>query len=264
MSKRNIDRIGEINKNNFGTEMKIVEYKNNKNVTVEFQDKYKCRKICYYDSFKKGLVLNPYDRTTFGVGYFGEGKYDCKSYNDIYTCWKDMLKRGYSKEFKEKCPTYKDCFVCEEWHNFQNFAKWFEENYYECNGETMHLDKDILIKGNKIYSPETCVFIPRKINSLFVKCNKKRGRYPIGVTVYYNKNNNHKCLRVSCNIFDKNKKRTTFKYLGYFPLNRPFQAFTCYKNFKEKHIKQVADEYKDFIPKKIYKAMCKWIVEIND
>ena len=64
-----------------------------------------------------------------------------------------------------------DCSVYEGWHNFQNFAKWYEDNYYEIEEEQMHLDKDILVKGNKVYSPDTCVFVPETINGLFVKSN---------------------------------------------------------------------------------------------
>ena len=119
----------------------------------------------------------------------------------------------------------------------------------------MCLDKDILIKSNKIYSPEACCFIPEKINILFTKSNSMRGKYPIGVT-YHNRDN---VLEAWC--CNKECKR---QYLGRFPLNRPFQAFTTYKNFKENYIKQVADEYKGLIPQKLYEAMYNYEVEIND
>ena len=153
-----------------------------------------------------------------------------------------MLKRCYNSYCLNKQPTYTDCYVCELWHCYQNFAKWYEKEIYECKDEKMCLDKDILIKGNKIYSPETCVFVPNRINVLFTKSNKIRGEYPIGVN--YCKRGNK--LQVNCNIYENGKKKQ--KHLGYFPLNKPFQAFTCYKEFKENYIKQVADEYKNLIP----------------
>ena len=71
-----------------------------------------------------------------------------------------ILERGYSKLWKEKHPTYENVYVCEEWHNFQNFAKWYYNNYYSINEERMEIDKDILYKNNKVYSPDTCIIVP--------------------------------------------------------------------------------------------------------
>ena len=154
-----------------------------------------------------------------------------------------MLQRCYDNKTQEKYPTYKGCQVCEEWHNFQNFAKWFEENYYEVEGENIDIDKDILCKGNKIYSPQTCVLSPHKINSLFVNRKNDRGNYPIGVCKGKNK------IKKSC-------------YLSRY--NTSEEAFQSYKQAKENYIKQVADEYKDKIPEILYKAMYKYKVNIND
>lgn len=203
-------------------------------------------------------MKNLYNKNISGVGYLGEGKYNRKDYFKIYYIWTQMLQRCYNPYCINKHPTYKDCYVCEEWHCFQNFAKWYEDNYYEVPNEEMCLDKDILFKGNKIYSPETCIIVPKRINSLFVKSNNLRGKYPIGV-VYDKERNN---LRVYCNICENKKNKT--KSLGRFPLNRPFQAFTCYKEFKENYIKQVAEEYKEFIPIELYNAMYNYQIEIND
>ena len=196
----------------------------------------------------------------FGVGYIGEGKYSRKTHLKIYKCWQKMLQRCYDPYYINKFPTYIYCIVCEEWHNFQNFASWYEENYYECNDERMELDKDILVKNNKIYSPSTCIFVPQRINYLFTKRQNCRGDYPIGVT--YNKES--KRLKVQCNIY-KNGKASK-EHLGRYPIDKPFQAFYVYKEFKENYIKQVADEYysKGFIPKKLYDAMYKYEIEIND
>ena len=177
-----------------------------------------------------------------------------KKQTKCYNTWCNMLKRCYSEEYHKKKPTYRDCKVCDEWLNFQNFAKWYEENYYGIANEEMHLDKDILCKGNKIYSTETCIFVPQRINVLFTKSNKMRGEYPIGIN-YYKKYN---CLVTRCNTLEKRI------HLGYFSLDEPFKAFTTYKNFKENYIKKVADEYKELIPQKLYEALYKYEVEIND
>lgn len=257
------NRLGEVRLNTFGTPMKIIEYKNSKNVVVEFQDENKFKKRCRYETFKKGNIRNPYDKESYNVGYFGEGEYKAKingKMTKVYDVWSKMLQRCYDPYYINKYLTYIDCYVCDEWLCFQNFAKWYYNNIYECNDERMELDKDILMKGNKIYSPETCVFVPQKINYLFIKSNASRGKYPIGIN-YHKKT---KKLRVYCNYYDEIDKKNKPKHLGYFSLNRPFQAFTVYKNFKENYIKQVADEYKELIPEKLYVAMYKWEVEIND
>ena len=201
---------------------------------------------------------NPYDKTIFEIGYLGEGKYNRKIHFEIYKVWRCMLQRCYAPYYLDKHPTYRDCMVCEEWLNFQNFAKWYEENYYKVKEEKMSLDKDILYKGNKLYSPSTCVFVPQRINNLFTKGNAIRGEYPIGVS--YEKSCNK--LTVCCNIYKNGKNKT--EHLGRYSINKPFQAFYVYKKYKENYIKQVADEYKELIPKKLYDALYKYEVEIND
>ena len=248
------ERLGKVSYNNLGTKMKIIEYNNAKDIVVEFQDEHKIKVKTRYECFTDGRVLSPYDKTVYNIGYIGIGKYNHFDYPKIYSVWNDMLRRCYNPYWINKHLTYINCYVCEEWHCFQNFGRWYEENYYNYNDERMNLDKDILIKGNKIYSPETCVFVTERINKLFVKSDKTRGEYPIGVK--YSKSK--KMLDVCCNTDGK------IKYLGQFPIDKPFQAFTVYKNFKENYIKEVANEYKDLIPEKLYNAMMNYKVEIND
>ena len=176
--------------------------------------------------------------------------YSHKENRKTYKTWQSLLQRCYDTKLHEKYPTYKNCTTCEEWHNFQNFAKWYDENYYEIDGEIMCLDKDILIKGNKVYSPETCIFVPRRINILFTKTDANRGNLPIGVT---QKNDKYVITMRINKKFVSNKSYKT-----------PQEAFKVYKYFKEKYIKEIADEYKDKIPVKLYNAMYKYKVEITD
>ena len=169
-----------------------------------------------------------------------------------------MLKRCYDSKLHEKYPTYIDCEVDKKWLDYQNFAKWYENNYYEIEGQKMTLDKDILCKGNKIYSPETCIFVPERINTLFIKCDSTRGEYPIGVN--YRKRD--KIFQANCRIYDFKENKSKPKFLGYYETVE--QAFEVYKQFKEKYIKEIADYYKEQIPKKLYDGMCKYQVEITD
>lgn len=255
-----INRVGEQKKNNYGSLMTIVEYKNSKDITVEFEDGYRVK--AQYGQFKKGNIVSLNDKTLYKVGYIGCGEYRIQKdgkCTPAYVKWKHMLGRCYNEEIQSdnRCKTYKNCTVCEEWHNFQNFAKWFDENYYECD-EELNLDKDILIKNNRVYSPETCILVPQRINQLFVRQKSTRGDYPIGVN--YHKRDN--VFRAYCSVFDKDNKKFKQKHLG--NSKTPEDAFLKYKTFKEEYIKQVAEEYKDRIPSKLYYAMINYIVEIHD
>jgi hypothetical protein len=248
------EREGLIRKNKFNSDMQILEYKDYDHILVMFVEN-KNLVNTNWDSFCKGNVKNPFDRSAYGIGYIGVGNYGTSNGDGKltrqYRRWRDMLKRCYKGEYH----TYDECVVCEEWHNFQNFAAWFDENYYQIEGEKMCLDKDILIKGNKIYSPETCVFAPERINTLFSKSNSKRGKYPIGVSI--NKLNQKYASTLSIH-----GRKVSMKRLGYF--DTPEEAFYCYKEHKEKLIKQVAEHYKDQIPEELYKVMFNYIVEITD
>ncbi|MNG05095.1 AP2 domain protein [compost metagenome] len=163
-----------------------------------------------------------------------------------------MLRRVYDEKMLKNNPSYVDSVVEEEWNNFQNFAEFYNENYYEIEGERVALDKDILVKKNKAYSPETSLFVPQRINNLFVKPDLSKRELPIGVT--FDKQTNK--YKAQCGI----GKRT--KSLGRY--NTPEESFNAYKTYKESVIKQVANEYKDKIPLKLYEALMRYEVEITD
>lgn len=234
--------------------MKLVEYVDCKHVIVEFQDEYRYQKKTTYHDFFLGKVDNPYDKTVFGVGYRGVGKYGAlRDGKKIYKVWQDMFRRCYGHGRSDTKPCYSGCSIAEVWHNFQNFATWYEENYYDIDGQIMQIDKDILQKGNKIYSPETCMIVPNEINALVVKRKLQRGTTPIGV--YYNKNMRAYVAFCWTNGCQK-------EYLGKYSTQE--DAFTAYKNRKEQYIKEVADKYESKIPKRLYDALYAYEVEITD
>lgn len=165
--------------------------------------------------------------------------------------WNDMNTRCYNEKLHKRFPEYKDCKICDYWLKDKNrFFKWVEENYYMVGSEQMDLDKDILCKGNKTYSPETCIFVPHSINTLLLNCRRKRGKYPIGVSFHKGK------YRAALNIDNAKVK------LGIF--DTPEEAFLEYKRHKEALIIVTADKYKNKIPSKLYKAMMNWKIEIDD
>jgi hypothetical protein len=127
---------------------------------------------------------------------------------------------------------------------------WFDQN--KIKGMSLDLDKDILFKGNKEYSPSTVAFVPHVINTLFVNGKKNRGDFPIGVS--YEK--------------DKSKYRAGMAFMGKTirlgRFNTVEEAFARYKEYKEDFIKDMAEQYKDVLPHRVYEAMLNWIVEIDD
>ena len=251
------ERLGETVMQNCGELAFIVEYVNSHDITVQFKATGELVKTRYKD-FVRGSVKSHFTPTVYGIGTTGLEpiKNESGEKLDSYVCWNDMLKRCYSAKYQEKHPTYKGCSVCDEWLYYPNFKKWHEANYYEIDNKTSQLDKDILIKGNKIYSPETCIFVPKFINTLFTKRQNGRGEQPIGV--YYNKTN--KKYMASLSMFKDGK--SVRKGLGYF--NTAEEAFEVYKQAKEDYIKEIADEYKDKIPVELYKSMYAYEVSIDD
>ncbi len=117
----------------------------------------------------------------YGGGYIGVGKHRVggRPLTKSYSVWTNMLRRCYHSKTQRIQPTYKGCEVCDEWKNYQIFAQWHVENYTE----GFQLDKDILSPGNKIYSPEFCIYIPQWLNKLFGPKNAHKA-LPVGVGVF--------------------------------------------------------------------------------
>lgn len=214
------------------------------NILIKFKDEQVHQKV---------IIKNPYSKLC-GVGLLGNTTSIDASSNvkKSYNAWKAMIHRCYSEKEHKRAPTYQNCSVCKEWLYYSNFEQWWDDNYYEINNQEMHLDKDILIKGNKVYSPQTCTIVPQDINSLLIKRDSKRGNLPIGVTYF---KRDKKYMATICKFGKQH-------YLGLY--NTPEEAFQAYKQEKERHIKEVAEKYKDKIPKKLYDAMYKWEIEITD
>lgn len=165
----------------------------------------------------------------YGVGlndapYKIERRYKNKRYIcPIYGIWKTMLQRVYSKKWKERYPTYTDCTVCTDWLVFSVFKEWVLQ--HDWAGKD--LDKDLKVKNNKIYSPDTCLFIPQDVNKLVMyPKRKKNSALPIGVF----KSKNSFMVRMS--IYGKDT------YLGSF--NCPKKAGKYYLKEKSKHVLEVS------------------------
>jgi hypothetical protein len=240
------DRIGEKNVSNEGYEMEIVAYRNTADIDVEIDGHIICNRT--YRNFRIGQIRNPYHRGVCGIGYMGEGKYSWANYKKQHERWCSMMKRCYT----DRDVAYKDCTVCEDWHCFQNYCEWDLTNYYEVEGERMEIDKDTLVKGNKVYGPDTCIFTPAPINFHVSKLSHKNKKgLPIGVS------------KAKAGTFEaKIRKDGKVVVLGTFPA--PEEAFAAYKLEKETQIREVAESYKGRIPRKLYDALMAWEIEIAD
>ena len=246
----NLRKLAETKRNKQGYKMWIIDFKNDSKILIQFETGG--TRWSMYERFEKGSVTNPDMLIKNKIG----AKFKDIEDKEIFRIWNAMILRCNGNYIKENRKSYENCRICKEWLDYNNFKEWYKENYYKVDNEIMHLDKDILVKGNKIYSPETCIFVPNSINTLFTKRQNDRGKYPIGVT--YNKRNNKYLAR--CNEYIlTDKKRVN---LGY--RNTQEEAFELYKIEKEKYIKQVADYYKDKIPQRLYDAMYRYEVEITD
>jgi hypothetical protein len=247
-----MNRIGEIGVNNQGTTMKIIAYRGRLDMDVMFNNGYIKHSVTH-SNFKNGSIKNPYVPSVYGVGYLGEGKHNAtisQKPTRQYVVWSMMLQRCYMSWINPNNVSYNGCSVCNEWHNFQKFADWYDENYYTVSREEMNLDKDILVKGNKVYSPETCIFAPKNINILFIKSSAARGNLPIGVTLSRNS--------YMMQYHDENGKLINAAF------KNSSEAFQAYKNGKERTIQKVAEKYKCDIPRKLYSAMMNYRVDLND
>jgi len=147
-----------------------------------------------------------------------------------YSKWASMLKRCYSGKYQEKHPTYKGCTVCDGWLTFSSFEEWFELN----NITGFALDKDIIRKGNKVYSPDMCLFVPQCVNNLLNDHAAKRGDHPIGVSLKKDTGKYQSLISI-----DGKAKR-----LGTFIT--PEDASEAYIKAKNKEIIRKSDQYPKF------------------
>jgi hypothetical protein len=244
------NRIGEKHFTNEGLEVEIIEYNSATDCTVRYKDGY-ILKGKYYLDVKQGKIKNPYYPKLYNIGYIGEGDYTTiknKIRSKSYLIWTDMIKRCYDTSIHLTRKSYINCTVDKEWHNFQNFAKWFDENYIN----DYCLDKDILIKGNRLYSKTTCCFVPNDINILLASSIKKDRSLPLGVVKH------KEGYRAQMSL----KGKTT--YLG---VSKNLEtAFMFYKKAKEDYIKKIAFEYynSEKIEFKVYNSLYNYKIEIID
>ena len=247
------DCVGKICKSKSLGDFKILKYNDSRNVEIQFL-KTGCETSATLGNIRNGNVKDPYSPSVCGVGVVGT-KYQ-STINGVqtkeYKLWKSMLRRCYSDTYKKKYPTYEGCEVSKNFKYFEYFYEWCHKQI-GFNNEGWHLDKDLLTKGNKVYSEDTCVFIPAEINKLLIKREALRGEHLIGV--YW-------CNTKKAFVAMVNKNKGKQEYLGRFKTE--IEAFKAYKKAKESFIKEQAEKYKSQIDERAYNALMKYEVNIDD
>lgn len=242
--------VGQVYVTNCGLSCEVIDYNGCEDVSVRFEDGFVTS--TYSQSLREGTVRNPFHKSVYGIGYLGQGKYTAsiKGKDTLeYKFWKGVLYRCYSEGIKVFAPSYDNCTATDEWHNFQNFAGWASVQVgFKTKG--WQLDKDLLVKGNELYSPDTCVFVPPRINGLLIKPKTAERELPTGVV-----------FRDNLYVAQINNGKKVIK-LGYYKTAE--QAFLEYKKAKEAIYKSVALEWKDLIDEKAFYALYNRTVEITD
>ncbi len=249
--------VGKVFKSKSSGDFKVLKYNDRANVEIQFL-KTGFEMVARLSHIRNGKVKDPYSPSVCGVGIVGI-KYPISEGGVItkeYDLWQSMLRRCYSDVSKKQRPTYEGCEVSDKFKSYEYFYEWCNEQIgfdNDSNGNPFQLDKDLLVKGNKVYSESTCVFIPREINQLLIKCTASRGEHLIGV--YWSKTANAFVARVSRN-------KGCSEHLGLF--NTELEAFKAYKTAKEAFVKEQANKWKGKIDDRAYEALMSYKVEITD
>lgn len=243
-------KVGDRFTNTQGIELEVVKYEKASKITVRVHGPVDYEIVTSQGNLKKGVVHDKYSPSVAGKGILGDAEnIDVKS--QVYTSWVGMVKRCYT--FYDYNPrakiNYGDCSVREDFLYFPNYIAWFDKQIVQPKWQ---LDKDLLVPGNKEYSPDACIFLPRALNTFLTIRKNDRGPYPLGVTIH--EETGH--YEAACN---RDCKRI---YLGVY--KTPEAAFAAYKVEKEAYAKDLAERWKDQIDPRAYEALMKYEVNISD
>ena len=251
------DCVDKVCKSKSSGDFKVLKYNDARNVEIQFVDTG-CRKVAEMKDVRNGNVKDPYVPSVCGVGILGTKYLSAVNGRNTkeYDLWQSMLKRCYNSTYKKKHPTYEGCEVSDKFKSYEYFYEWCHSQIgfdNDGNGNPFQLDKDLLVKGNKVYSENVCVFIPSEINSLLINNTASRGEHLIGVNWCKTK----KAFKAQvC------KNKGNQEHLGYFKTE--LEAFKAYKTAKESFIKEQANEWKSQIDVRAYEALMNYTVEITD
>jgi len=219
----------------------ITDVISNKQVGIRFLDPF-------YETYvtaghlRNNEIKNPMKPSVYDIGFIGVGHYDlCESRKGTksYFAWRNMFQRVYDKSKISQVRQYEGTSIHAHWHNFQNFAEWYHRQIDGFGPVQFrwHLDKDLLVPGNRIYGPETCCVIPEQINTLLGDHAFKRGILPMGVV----KGKNSYLARVN--------RKGRSRHIGSYPTIRSAQE--AYWSAKFEEIRNAAIMYWNYLPESL-------------
>ena len=247
------DCVGKVCKSKSSGDFKILKYNDAYNVDVQFlKTGFETR--AQLGNIRNGEVKDLYSSSVHGVGILGTRHPSTINGRNTkeYEIWYSMLSRCYNDAYKKHRPTYEGCEVSDNFKSYEYFYEWCHKQIGFGN-KGWHLDKDLLVRGNKVYSEDSCIFLPSEINLLLIKSTASRGEHLIGVCW-------HKRDKVFIAKVRKNKGKS--EYLGLFKTE--LEAFKAYKTAKEAFVKEQANKWKSQIDERAYEALMNYQVEITD
>ena len=240
--------VGQVRNTNEGGSFTVIEVHSAINVIIKHNDEHGHIAKVSSCQVRNGNIRNPFYPTLYGVAYMGVGKHKAKikgKHVQHYSIWTGAVCRCYCPVRLAKRPSYNGCTLSKEFLCYQNFAEWYTT--HESYGLGYELDKDLLVKGNKVYSAETCTLIPREINLAIRTDRKKDSDLPVGVL-------KNKIGGYTAGVRIKSKDC----HLGTF--NTTEEASAAYVEAKEAYVKDVALEWKDKIEPRAFEALMNWTV----
>lgn len=240
--------VGDKFKDVQGLTCTVIEYINSAKIKVEYEDGY----TQYRSSTRLRGAFHKGGKGANGSRNIIGSKIRVPKVNqNLRFKHSALLRRLLSENAKAKNSSYQGVIISDDWLDFDSFLSWAEKQIGH-EHKDWHIEKDILVKGNKKYSSETCCFVPLRVNILFTSRSSERGECPIGVHL------EKKTGKYIASCRDGKQKVKLGRY------DTPEDAFYAYKSFKEKVIKSVADEYRDVIDPKVYSALVNYSVDITD
>ncbi len=244
-------------KSNSCNDFIILSYKNSYEVLVKFLDT-DTKAVVRLGHIRNGNVRDKNAPSVYNIGVVGN-KYpvwEGGTRTKEYAHWLGMLTRCYNEGYQSRQVTYKGCSVIGSFIYYEQFYEWCQEqvgyNSNDGKGISFHLDKDLLIKGNKVYSEDTCVFLPKEINNVLLTSKSSRGEYPIGVSY----DESLRSYKASLSVHGKLRNVGRYSTID--------MAFNAYKKAKELYIKELAEKWKGKIDERAYEALMNYQVEIAD
>lgn len=233
-----IAKVGMERIMNCGLTAKIIDIRSYKDIDIIFSNGI-IRNNVRSDKFLNGSVLpscrvlNPYSKYKSKYGHF--------DYFDFaISRFIGMHRRCGMFRYKKNYPTYADCYVCNEWYSFDSFINWVSKNYIKTTGINIVLDKDIKVRGNKVYSPDTCLLVPFVINTMFRDSKKSRGEFGLGVAKVFKRNSYRAQMSIGVGTIS----------LGDF--SNESDAVASYRNARESRVIDMANKYKTSMTQEAY------------